>query len=511
MRIKKHVDVQVPNEQLREEREKRGWSRAYIAEHIGVADPKTIGRWERGSASPSAYFLQRLCALFQMSAAELGLWQRNNQPSPMESEHLSLVQHRHLSTPTPVHDLALPPPLAEGLVGRARLLHRLKQSLCTGKGGATVALSGLPGVGKTALASALAQSSALQQYFSDGVLWASLGPAADLAGELRRWGELLEIDVDEMNCPASVEEWTRAIHTRIGARKMLLIIDDAWTCQEALTFHIGGPNCAYLLTTRVPAVAFYFDCTEISVVDELNEQESLELLAAFVPEIVAHEAGAMRTLAHLAGGLPLALRAMGKYLQAQVYTGQPRRWHAALAYLKSAEARLHLPIPCAPLEQHRGLPANMPLSPYQSLELSYCQLEPSSRQALEALARFPAKPASFSEEEALSLRGVSLEALDSLLDAGLLESTGQARYTLHRTIVDFVGLQAEQARERALTISQVKLLRPLRARHTRVHAPRKPYSREENVPARIHAAEKASFVTKASRARALAARSSWQE
>ncbi len=506
MHMKKYGDEQIPNEQLREEREKRGWSRAYMAECIGVADPKTIGRWERGSAFPSAYFLQKLCALFQMSAAELGLWQRNSQPSLPERAH---PQPQQLSFPMPICDLALPPTLVEGLVGRAHILQRLKQSLCTSKGGATIALSGLPGVGKTALASALAQQSALQHSFSDGVLWASLGPAADLGGELRRWGELLEVDANEMACLESVEEWTRALHTRIGTRKMLLVIDDAWTCQEALAFHIGGPNCAYLLTTRIPAVACYFDGA--SVVDELNEQESVELLARFVPEIVAREPDTLHALARLVGGLPLALRAMGKYLQAQVYTGQPRRWHAALAHLESAEARLHLSIPCTPLEQHRNLPVNMPLSLYHALELSYRHLDPSSRQALVALAQFPAKPGSFSEEEALTLKDVSLEALDSLLDVGLLESRGQAHYTLHPTIVDFIRFQAEQTHERELT-PPVKLLRPLRAKKAPVHAPHKPYPYEETVPARIHAAaEKVSFVTKASRTRALAARNGWQE
>ena len=34
----------LPNEQLRRERQRRGWSREYVAEQIGVADPKTIGR-----------------------------------------------------------------------------------------------------------------------------------------------------------------------------------------------------------------------------------------------------------------------------------------------------------------------------------------------------------------------------------------------------------------------------------------------------------------------------------
>src|SRR5260370_35676361 len=40
------------NDQLKRERQRRGWSREYVAEQIGIADPKTIGRWERGVAFP---------------------------------------------------------------------------------------------------------------------------------------------------------------------------------------------------------------------------------------------------------------------------------------------------------------------------------------------------------------------------------------------------------------------------------------------------------------------------
>lgn len=64
----------LPNERLRRERQRRGWSREYVAEQIGVADPKTIGRWERGVAFPSSFFLQKLCNLFDMLAQDLGLF-----------------------------------------------------------------------------------------------------------------------------------------------------------------------------------------------------------------------------------------------------------------------------------------------------------------------------------------------------------------------------------------------------------------------------------------------------
>ena len=36
------------NDQLKRERQRRGWSREYVAEQFGIADPKTIGRWEHG-------------------------------------------------------------------------------------------------------------------------------------------------------------------------------------------------------------------------------------------------------------------------------------------------------------------------------------------------------------------------------------------------------------------------------------------------------------------------------
>src|SRR5579859_5968727 len=78
MRQEQRIVKLATNDLLRQERQRRGWSRAYIAEEIGVADPKTIGRWERGDAFPSAYFLQRLCDLFQMPAEDLGLWQRES-------------------------------------------------------------------------------------------------------------------------------------------------------------------------------------------------------------------------------------------------------------------------------------------------------------------------------------------------------------------------------------------------------------------------------------------------
>jgi len=457
----------MPNEQLRQERLRRGWSRAYIAEQIGVADPKTIGRWERGEASPSAYFLQRLCALFEMAAQDLGLWRGEHTYISMESSPLYFLPS---SPPAPLSpasfllDCALPPAHTEALVGRSCLLAQVKLRLRAQSAPAVAALSGLPGVGKTAIAAHLAHDSDIQHHFSDGILWADLGPEANLLDELRRWGSLLEIEESWLVHPERVEDWTRAIHARIGARQMLLVIDDAWTCEDALAFKIGGPHCAYLLTTRIPAIALFFAGTGACALHPLCEEESLRLLERFVPDLLLQEAAHIRELARLAGGLPLALEILGMHLQAQVGTGQPRRWRAALERFQQPEVRQQLSIPRSPLHRQKGLPGNGPLSLQASIELSYQRLDALTREALLALVHQLLQAGSFSETAALSIEGLSLDALDNLLDAGLLVSTGQGQYMIHQTIVDFACCQALLTTGTDAMPPQVRVLRQTRER-----------------------------------------------
>src|SRR5215468_3258587 len=70
--MSKHPMSRHPNELLRQERLLRGWSQQDVAGRIET-DGYTVNRWERGRATPSPYFRQRLCALFGKNAEELGL------------------------------------------------------------------------------------------------------------------------------------------------------------------------------------------------------------------------------------------------------------------------------------------------------------------------------------------------------------------------------------------------------------------------------------------------------
>ncbi len=64
-------DIKKPNEALRYEREKWGWSQRKIAEKLDTTEDK-ISRWERGERTPSPHYREKLCSLFGKSAEELG-------------------------------------------------------------------------------------------------------------------------------------------------------------------------------------------------------------------------------------------------------------------------------------------------------------------------------------------------------------------------------------------------------------------------------------------------------
>src|SRR5579875_1487292 len=421
-----------PNLRLKNERELRGWSQKYVADQIG-ADHYYLSRWERGTASPSPYYRRKLCTLFGKDARELGLIAGDRD----EPEDSSAADSQQV---VPVQPLAAPPIPAAGavgLVGRHDMLRRLKQRLCNHTSVVLTALNGLPGVGKTTLAVILAHDQDVRDHFSDGVLWSGLGPHPNVPALLGRWGTLLGLASTEVNSLTSIESWVQALHTLLGDRRMLLVIDDAWEIDDALAFKIGGPHCAYLVTTRFPHIALRFASEGATLVRELSEDEGVELLARLAPEVVAQDSEAARVLVQSVGGLPLALTIIGKYLRLQSHSGQPRRIRAAIERLQNVDERLRLVEPQAFLEKSPSLPVETPMSLSAVIEVGDHYLDEQARAGLRALAVFPAKPNSFSEEAALAISNGPVEMLDRLTDAGMLEGSGPERYTLHQTIADY--------------------------------------------------------------------------
>jgi len=442
---------------LKVERELRGWSQARVAEAVGVST-HTVIRWEQRRAIPYPYYREQLAQLFGKSVQELDLLPTEQQPgSQPELPQEPAVALATASPPTVSQkpplllDPAIPRLMGRtgSLVGRAALLAQIKAQLFAGQSLALTALGGLPGVGKTSLAVAVSLDPEVQAHFAEGIVWAGLGPHPDRLGELSRWGALLGVRADDVGEAGSWEAWGRALRATIGSRRLLLVIDDAWSAQEALSLQVGGPQCAHLLTTRLPQVAFAFAQAGSLSVPELSEQAGLALLARFVPQVVQQEREQAASLVRAVSGLPLALSLVGKYLASQSLPGQPRRLRTALAQVQQAEQRLRLAVPTPPQERAPHLPEYVPLSLQATIALSEGYLSQEARASWDALAVFPAKPNSFSEEAALAVSQQGEAGLDGLWDAGLLESSGPGRYSLHQTIADYARARGQQGEAQA--------------------------------------------------------------
>ncbi len=448
----------IPNQLLRRARLERGWTQKVVADRIGAPNDMMVTRWERGTAFPSAYYIERLCQLFEQRASDLGLLPEPHtfEPSPPALGLASELEPKPQPdvpvgpVPEPVTALLLDPAIpqvsrnADRIMGRAGLLQQLKQLLAESSGGTAIALHGLPGVGKTTLAALLVADPYVQECFPGGILWAGLGPAPNIQGVLARWATLLDVPLTQGERALNLEELIQELQLAIGHRRMLLVIDDAWTDQEALALHVGGDQCVHLLTTRLPQVAFAFAPHERLLIPELDAHTGMELLAHYVPSLVKENPEAIDALVSAVGGLPLALTLLGHYLAAQALSGQPRRLQTALARLQERQHRFQISMPVASNERSPALPSQTPLSLQTAIAISTQMLDPEAYRVFCALSVFPAKPASFSEEAALAVTQCSLETLDTLWDMGLLESSGPARYMLHQTVREYAHQQQQE-------------------------------------------------------------------
>ncbi len=418
----------VPNRRLRHERKAREWTQSYVAKQVNT-NSFTVSRWETGDTFPNPEHRLRLCELFQMSMAELGL------VSPSVEARLTRKHDNTAKlTPGALYDPAIPHARST-LVGRERILASLKRLLIEQKRATTFALQGLPGVGKTALAVALATDKEVRATFSDGILWASLGFQPDIADHLSHWSQLLGLNVAPIQKIMNREEVGKAIRAALGARCMLIVIDDAWTVEDAFAFHVGGPNCAYLLTSRHTDIALH--CADhTTTIDELNEDDGVTLLVRLAPACkhVLHD---VHTLVRAVGGLPLALTLMGRYVHAETYNKHIRRLSQAIEKLHSVEERLHLTQSLDPTEGISSISGSTTFSLQTVIAVSDQRLTQEARSALRALAIFPPKPNTFQEEAALATAAIAAATLDELTDAGLVESQGQGYYMLHQVIADY--------------------------------------------------------------------------
>ncbi|GGP54537.1 AfsR/SARP family transcriptional regulator [Streptomyces melanogenes] len=288
------------------------------------------------------------------------------------------------------------------------------------------AMSGLGGVGKTALA--LHAGHRVRHRYQDGQLHVDLGgTSADPVEPEEVLGRFLRaLGIGAV--PDGLDQRAALYRSLLAGRRVLVLLDNAADGRQVDPLLPGTPGCAALVTSRV---RLSLPSARAFELDVFSDEEALALLSRIVgPARIAAEPEAAAELVAACGRLPLAVRIVGARL------AQRPVWTVAGLVDRLTE------------EQHRlGQIKIGDLAVDATFRLSYDQLPPDLTRAfrLASLADGPV----FSVPMAASLldrdERQTEALLEQLVDVGLLEPSGERRYRYHDLLRLFARARAEEA------------------------------------------------------------------
>ncbi|MBZ4015191.1 tetratricopeptide repeat protein, partial [Streptomyces purpurogeneiscleroticus] len=330
-------------------------------------------------------------------------------------------------------------------LGRDEQVAALYEALAPRGGRAAIAvLSGMAGVGKSALAVHVAHR--LCEQYPDGQLFLNLhgaNPGVAPMSALQALEALLrDLGVPSGRVPDEVHAASALLRSTLAGARTLLVLDDAAGAAQVRPLLPAGPGCAVLVTSRSPLAAL--DGAVHLPLARLAERDSVDLISRVSGHgRVPADSPAARRLAELCGQLPLALRVVAARLAAR----RALTVEALVELLDGQDGRLdHLEYD--------------DLSVRRSLAVAHDALvaseRPADRDAALALRRMGALDLP-EYETALTARLMdagtrrTCAALDRLVDVALLEEVAFGRYAPHDLVRDFareLAAQHEDAAER---------------------------------------------------------------
>jgi WD40 repeat protein/transcriptional regulator with XRE-family HTH domain len=436
------------HEQLRDERERRGWSQAYLAEKLGC-DTKTVNRWENGQI-PRAEYRRLLCELFGKDAEEFGLVRRktsgpkaisppslHSPPTPNVSsspESAAVLSTRQADTDQLTQGSVLredwgEAPHLENFYGRTQELGELKQWIERNRC-RIVAVLGMGGVGKTAFTATLAEQ--VKGAFTY-VFWRSLQHAPPLDHLLQEC-ILFVSDQRHIDLPEAVEDQILLLLRYLKDRRCLFILDNFESLlqpgRRAGLYREGYEDYGELI--QLIGETQHQSCLLLTSREKPREVAQLEGKTAPVRSVPLAGLGQAEgkeilkdrdlfgsdrhwvNLIKLYSGNPLALKLIAESIQ-EVFGGD-------LARFLQEEQVAFGDITDLLDQQFRRLSA-------QEREIMYWLAIERETVSLEDLHRDLVHPLS---------KGELFEALDSLRRRSMFESRGPAHFTLQPVIMEYV-------------------------------------------------------------------------
>ncbi|MGY2061776.1 BTAD domain-containing putative transcriptional regulator, partial [Nocardia gipuzkoensis] len=154
------------------------------------------------------------------------------------------------SDPRPAHVPRWLPPDPADFVGREDRMSELTAALADGDRGPTIAITGMGGVGKTALAVHLAHRE--RARYPDGLLYLDLGgtDARPRTPQMLLAAALRSIGVHPGDLPSEPHERVSLWRNAVAGRRMLLILDNARDVDQLVSLLPGDGAVAVLITSR---------------------------------------------------------------------------------------------------------------------------------------------------------------------------------------------------------------------------------------------------------------------
>ncbi|WP_280726670.1 BTAD domain-containing putative transcriptional regulator [Kitasatospora sp. MAA4] len=210
-------------------------------------------------------------------------------------------------TPVPRQLPAAPPDLA----GREAELGWLTRSMTALDGPSCLVVTGLAGVGKTALAVHWAQHAAGD--FPDGQLYVDLlghdrAGGREMTASTVLGGFLRALGVPPERIPGQLQERSALFRSVIANWRVLLVLDNAEGSEQVRPLLPGSPTCRTLVTSRYPLHGLLVDGAGVLGLRPLDGDGATTMLGALLGSGATGPARAdLARIADLCGGHPLAL------------------------------------------------------------------------------------------------------------------------------------------------------------------------------------------------------------
>ncbi|KAG5222848.1 disease resistance protein [Salix suchowensis] len=209
------------------------------------------------------------------------------------------------------------------ILGRGKEKEELVNILLTNAGDLSIhAMWGMGGLGKTTLAQLVYNEERVKQHF-DLKIWVCVSTDSNI----KRLTKAIIESIEGASCGLEeLDPLQQRLQQKLTGKKFLLVLDDVWDdCGDSWSklkemLRCGAKGSVVLVTTRIEMVARRMATTFVHQMGRLSEEDSCHLFQRLAfgmrrKEEWAHLEKIGESIVKKCGGVPLAIKALGKLMR----------------------------------------------------------------------------------------------------------------------------------------------------------------------------------------------------